>query len=177
MAVLEVKVVAVTGAGRGIGREIAILAAREGASVVVNDVGAAADGSGGDDGPAQEVVDLIKGFGGSAIANGADISDPGAAASIVEDAVRKWGRLDAVVNNAGVLRDRIFHKMSQLDWDQVIRINLNGYFYVSKAAGLQFKEQGRGTFIHFTSTSGLIGNFGQANYSAAKMGVVGLENA
>jgi NAD(P)-dependent dehydrogenase (short-subunit alcohol dehydrogenase family) len=177
VAILDGKVVAVTGAGRGIGREIALLAAREGASVVVNDLGAAADGSGGDVEPAQEVVDLIKGFGGSAIVNGADISDPGAAASIVEDAVRKWGRLDAVVNNAGVLRDRIFHKMSQLDWDQVIRINLNGYFYVSKAAGLQFKEQGSGSFVHFTSTSGLIGNVGQANYSAAKMGVVGLSNS
>lgn len=177
MAILEGKVVAVTGAGRGIGREIALLAAREGATVIVNDLGGAADGSGGDVGPAQEVVDIIKAEGGNALANGADISDPAGAGSIVDDAVRAYGRLDAVVNNAGILRDRIFHKMSQDDWDRSIRINLNGYYYVSKAAGLQFKEQGGGSFVHFTSTSGLIGNYGQANYSAAKMGVVGLSNS
>ena len=177
MAILEGKVVAVTGAGRGIGREIALLAAREGAKVVVNDLGADADGSGGDAGPAQEVVDLIKADGGTAMVNGANIADPAGASSIVEDAVRAYGRLDAVVNNAGILRDRIFHKMSQNDWDESIRVNLNGYYYVSKAAGLQFKEQGGGSMVHFTSTSGLIGNFGQANYSAAKMGVVGLSNS
>src|SRR3546814_784338 len=103
-------------------------------------------------------------------------SDLGAA-SIVEDAVRHFGHLDTVVNNAGILRDRIFHKMSHADWDDVIRVNLNGYYYVSKAAALLFKEQGHGAFVHFTSTSGLIGNFGQANYSAAKMGIVGLSNS
>jgi len=177
MAILEGKVVAVTGAGRGIGREIALLAAREGAAVVVNDLGADADGSGGDAGPAQEVVDLIKADGGSAVVNGANIADPAGAASIVEDAVRNFGRLDSLVNNAGILRDRIFHKMSQQDWDESIRVNLNGYYYTSKAAGLLFKEQGGGSMVHFTSTSGLIGNFGQANYSAAKMGVVGLSNS
>lgn len=174
---LEGKVVAVTGAGRGIGREIALLAAREGAMVVVNDLGGSEGGEGADVGPAQEVVDLIRSEGGAALVNGADISDPAGASSIVEDAVRAYGRLDSVVNNAGVLRDRIFHKMSQPDWDDVIRINLSGYYYVSKAAALQFKEQGSGSFVHFTSTSGLIGNFGQANYSAAKMGVVGLSNS
>jgi NAD(P)-dependent dehydrogenase (short-subunit alcohol dehydrogenase family) len=177
MAMLEGKVVAVTGAGRGIGREIALLAAREGAMVVVNDLGGSEGGEGADVGPAQEVVDLIRSEGGAALVNGADISDPAGASSIVGDAVRAYGRLDSVVNNAGVLRDRIFHKMSQPDWDDVIRINLNGYYYVSKAAALQFKEQGSGSFVHFTSTSGLIGNFGQANYSAAKMGVVGLSNS
>nr|WP_087574861.1 SDR family NAD(P)-dependent oxidoreductase [Sphingomonas sp. CDS-1] len=177
MPMLEGKIVAVTGAGRGIGREIALLAAQEGAAVVVNDLGAAADGSGGDAGPAQEVVDIIKAAGGRAIVNGANIADPAGATSIVEDAVRTYGRLDAVVNNAGILRDRIFHKMSQNDWDESIKVNLNGYYYVSKAAGLQFKEQGGGSLVHFTSTSGLIGNFGQANYSAAKMGVVGLSNS
>ena len=174
---LEGKVVAVTGAGRGIGREIALLAAREGAMVVVNDLGGSEGGEGADVGPAQEVVDLIRSEGGAALVNGADISDPAGASSIVEDAVRAYGRLDSLVNNAGVLRDRIFHKMSRHDWDDVIRINLNGYYYVSKAAALQFKEQGSGSFVHFTSTSGLIGNFGQANYSAAKMGVVGLSNS
>jgi NAD(P)-dependent dehydrogenase (short-subunit alcohol dehydrogenase family) len=177
MSMLEGKVVAVTGAGRGIGREIALLAAREGAKVVVNDLGGSEGGEGADVGPAQEVVDLIRSAGGAALVNGADISDPAGASSIVEDAVRTYGRLDSVVNNAGVLRDRIFHKMSQPDWDDVIRINLNGYFYVSKAAALQFKQQNSGSFVHFTSTSGLIGNFGQANYSAAKMGIVGLSNS
>lgn len=177
MGMLDGKVMAVTGAGRGIGREIALLAARQGARLVVNDLGGTQEGEGADRGPALEVAQEIEANGGRAIANSADISSPQGAASIVEDAVRTYGRLDALVNNAGVLRDRIFHKMSQPDWDDVIRINLNGYFYTSKAAALQFKEQGSGAFVHFTSTSGLIGNFGQANYSAAKMGVVGLSNS
>ncbi len=174
---LEGKVIAVTGAGRGIGREIALLAAREGASVVVNDLGGSQDGDGSDAGPAHEVVEEIRAAGGQAIANTADISDPLGAASITEDAVAHFGRIDGVVNNAGILRDRIFHKMSQIDWDNVIRICLSGYLYVSKAAANHFKEQGSGSFVHFTSTSGLIGNFGQANYAAAKLGVVGLSNS
>ncbi|WP_170001846.1 SDR family NAD(P)-dependent oxidoreductase [Pseudopontixanthobacter vadosimaris] len=177
MAILAGKVIAVTGAGRGIGREIALCAAREGARVVVNDLGGSQEGEGADGGLAHDVVEEIRKLGGEAIANGADISDPQGATSIIEDGVAKFGRIDGVVNNAGILRDRIFHKMSQVDWDDVIRINLNGYYYVSKAAALQFKEQGSGAFVHFTSTSGLIGNFGQANYSAAKMGVVGLSNS
>lgn len=171
---LEGKVVAVTGAGRGIGREIALLAASKGARVLVNDLGVEQDGSGTDVSLAENVVAEIRSAGGEAIASGADISHPGQAASIVEDCVRAWGRLDGVVNNAGILRDRIFYKMSVEDWDQLIRINLNGYFYVSKAAALQFKEQGGGTFVHFSSTSGLVGSLGQTNYAAAKMGVVGL---
>jgi NAD(P)-dependent dehydrogenase (short-subunit alcohol dehydrogenase family) len=177
MGMLEGKVIAVTGAGRGIGREIALLAAREGAAVVVNDFGGGPDGEGRDAGPAQTVVNEIAAAGGQAVANLADIADPKGAASIIEDAVKAFGRIDGVVNNAGILRDRIFHKMSQVDWDDVIRINLNGFFYVSKAAALHFKEQGSGAFVHFTSTSGLIGNLGQANYAAAKMGVVGLSNS
>lgn len=174
---LKGKVVAVTGAGRGIGREIALLAGREGAQVVVNDFGGSADGEGRDASPAAEVVAEITAAGGSAIANYASISDPGGAMSIIEDGVKAFGRIDAVVNNAGFLRDRIFHKLSQVDWDDVIDVHLNGYFYVSKAAASYFKEQGSGSYVHFTSTSGLIGNFGQANYSAAKMGVVGLSNS
>ena len=174
---LEGKVVAVTGAGRGIGREIALLAAAEGASVVVNDLGGASDGAGGDASPAQEVVSEIKAAGGRAVANFGDISDPKGANSIIEDAVNSYDRIDALVNNAGIIRDRIFHKMSHADWEDVIRVNLNGYFYTSKAAALYFREQGRGSFVHFTSTSGLIGNLGQANYSAAKLGVVGLSNS
>lgn len=171
------KVVAVTGAGRGIGREIALLAAREGAQVVVNDYGGSQAGDDSAEDPAAEVVAEILAAGGQAAPNRANIAEPGQAESIITDALERFGRIDAVVNNAGILRDRIFHKMSQVDWDDVIRINLNGYFYVSKAAANHFRDQGSGAFVHFTSTSGLIGNFGQANYSAAKMGVVGLSNS
>lgn len=171
------KVVAVTGAGRGIGREIALLCAREGAAVLVNDLGAAADGAGGDASPARETVTDIEAAGGRARANLASVSDPAGAASIIEDALTAFGRIDAVVNNAGFLRDRIWHKLSAEDWRAVIDVHLHGAFNVSKAATPHFKEQGSGAFIHFTSTSGLIGNFGQANYSAAKMGIVGLSNA
>ena len=174
---LEGKVVAVTGAGRGIGREIALLCAKEGAHVVVNDLGATAEGEGIDAGPAEEVVSIIRNGGGKAIVNGASVADPAGATSIVEDAVKSFGRLDGVVNNAGILRDRIFHRLSEVDWKQVIDVHLNGAFLVSKAAAPYFKDQGSGSFVHFTSTSGLIGNFGQANYSAAKMGIVGLSNS
>ncbi len=169
------KVVAVTGAGRGIGKEIALLCARYGASVVVNDYG----GETSDErksSPAHEVVQEIEKSGGSAIVNVADISDPAEAASIVEEGVQQFGRIDAVVNNAGILRDRIFHKMSYKEWKDVIDVHLNGYFNVSKAAAGYFKEQQAGSYVHFTSTSGLIGNFGQANYAAAKMGIVALSN-
>ena len=174
---LEGKVVAITGAGRGVGREIALLCAREGASVVVNDLGASADGEGADVGPAQETVNDIVNAGGKAIVNGASVADPAGAASIIEDAVRTFGHIDAVVNNAGILRDRIWHKMSHEDWSAVIDVHLNGCFNVSKAATPYFRDQGSGSFIHFTSTSGLIGNFGQANYSAAKLGIVGLSQS
>jgi NAD(P)-dependent dehydrogenase (short-subunit alcohol dehydrogenase family) len=174
---LEGKVVAVTGAGRGIGREIALLCGRKGAAVVVNDLGSSADGEGEDRGPAEEVVSLIKQEGGRAIVNGASVADPAGATSIIEDAVKSFGRIDGVVNNAGILRDRIFHKMSEVDWREVINVHLHGCFLVSKAAANYFKDQESGAFVHFTSTSGLIGNFGQANYSAAKMGIVGLSNS
>lgn len=174
---LEGKTVAITGAGRGIGREIALLCAHEGAAVVVNDFGTAADGEGTAQEPALEVVAEIEAAGGQAHANLASVADPAGAASVIEDAVRRFGRIDAVVNNAGFLRDRIFHKMSELDWKAVVDVHLNGAFLVSKAAAPYFREQGSGSYIHFTSTSGLIGNFGQANYSAAKMGIVGLSNS
>lgn len=174
---LENKVVAVTGAGRGIGREIALLCARKGAAVVVNDLGASPDGEGADAGPAEEVVSEIRKFGGRAIVNGSSIADPRGAESIIADAISAFGRIDGVVNNAGILRDRIFHKMSAIDWKEVIDVHLNGYFLVSKAAANYFKDQRSGAFVHFTSTSGLIGNFGQANYAAAKMGIVGLSNS
>ncbi len=177
MSMLAGKVVAITGAGRGIGREIALLCAAQGASVVVNDYGASADGAVVEATPAEEVVGEIEAAGGTAIANAASVADPAGATSIVEDAVRRFGRIDAVVNNAGILRDRIFHKLSEVDWRAVIDTHLHGAFLVSKAAAPYFKDQGAGAFVHFTSTSGLIGNFGQANYAAAKMGIVGLSQS
>ena len=171
------KVIVVTGAGRGIGREIALLAASEGAKVVVNDLGGSAEGDGQDVSVAQQVVDEIKQAGGAAVANGDSVADPAAAERIVKCAVDTFGRIDCVVNNAGILRDRIFHRMSVVDFDTVIKVHLYGAFYMSKAAAPYFKEQEGGSFVHFTSTSGLIGNFGQANYSAAKMAIVGLSKS
>jgi NAD(P)-dependent dehydrogenase (short-subunit alcohol dehydrogenase family) len=177
MGMLDGKVVAVTGAGRGVGREIALLCAKEGAAVVVNDLGTSGEGEGTDLSPAEETLADIQRAGGKALVNGASVADPKGAASIIEDAVKAFGRIDAVVNNAGILRDRIWHKMSHEDWQAVIDVHLNGCFNVSKAATPYFKDQGSGSFIHFTSTSGLIGNFGQANYSAAKLGIVGLSQS
>lgn len=172
------KVVLVTGAGRGIGREIALLAAAEGAAVVVNDFGGAADGGGSpDQGPAAGVVAEIAASGGQAIADGGSVADPAQAEAMVAAAVARFGRLDGVVNNAGILRDRIFHKMSHADWAAVIQVHLQGSFNVAKAAAGLFREQGSGAFVHMTSTSGLIGNYGQANYAAAKMGLVGLSRS
>jgi NAD(P)-dependent dehydrogenase (short-subunit alcohol dehydrogenase family) len=177
MGMLEGKVVAVTGAGRGVGREIALLCASHGAAVVVNDPGVGEGGEGGDAGPAQETVNDIIAAGGKAHANMASVADPVGATSIIEDAVQRFGRIDAVVNNAGILRDTIWHKMSHEDWRAVIDVHLNGSFNVSKAATPYFREQQSGSFIHFTSTSGLVGNIGQANYSAAKLGIVGLSQS
>ena len=172
---MDGKVLIVTGAGRGIGREMALLGAKEGAKVVVNDLGGSVDGEGGaSQAPAEEVVSLIKKNGGQAVANFNSVADPASAQAIVKAAVDNFGRVDAVINNAGILRDRIFHRMSIEDWKQVIDVHLNGAFYVSRAAANYFKEQESGAFVHFTSTSGLIGNFGQANYAAAKLGIVGL---
>jgi NAD(P)-dependent dehydrogenase (short-subunit alcohol dehydrogenase family) len=177
MGMLEGKVIAITGSGRGVGREIALLAARHGAAVVVNDPGVGGGGEGGDAGPAQQTADDIIAAGGTAHANFASVADPAGAASIIEDAVQRFGRIDAVVNNAGILRDAIWHKMSYEDWRAVIDVNLTGAFNVSKAATPYFREQQSGSFVHFTSTSGLIGNVGQANYSAAKLGLVALSHS
>jgi len=171
------KVAIVTGAGRGIGRGIALLLAQEGARVVVCDIGASLDGAGTDSGPAQTVVNEIKKAGGEAIASTLSISEPANAEKIVAAALDAFGRVDILVNNAGILRDRIFHRMSHMDWKMVIDVHLNGSFNVSRAAANYFKEQKSGAFVHFTSTSGLVGNFGQANYSAAKMGIVGLSRS
>ena len=175
---LQGKAVVVTGAGRGIGREIALLAAREGAKVVVNDLGGAADGEGGASAtPAEQVAEEIRAAGGQAVASADSVAEPGSAKRIVETAVTAFGRIDGIVNNAGILRDRIFHRMSVVDFELVIQVHLMGSFYMSHAAAPYFKEQGSGSFVHFTSTSGLVGNFGQANYAAAKMGIVGLSKS
>jgi NAD(P)-dependent dehydrogenase (short-subunit alcohol dehydrogenase family) len=174
---LDGQVVIVTGAGRGIGREIALLAAHEGAKVVVNDPGVAADGSGTNATPAEEVVAEIEKRGGTAVANFETVAEAVPASKIVKMAIDKYGRLDGVVNNAGILRDAIFHKMSIEAFESVIKVHLLGSFYVSHAAARIFREQNSGAFVHFTSTSGLIGNYGQANYSAAKLGIVGLSKS
>lgn len=174
---LEGKVIVVTGAGRGIGREIALLCAAEGAKVVVNDPGVAADGSGSNAAPAEEVVQEIAKRGGTAVANFESVAEAVPASKIVQMAVDKFGRLDGVVNNAGILRDAIFHRMSVDAFEQVIKVHLMGSFYVAHAAARLFREQQSGSFVHFTSTSGLVGNFGQANYAAAKLGIVGLSKS
>ena len=174
---VEDKVVVITGAGGGIGRDIALAMAKEGAKVVVNDIGASVSGEGNDAGPAQTVVNEIKASGGLAVANTDSVSDPQAAQKIIETALDTFGRVDCVINNAGILRDRFFHNMSVDEWDAVIKVHLYGAYYVSKAAALHFKEQESGNFIHMTSTSGLIGNYGQANYSAAKLGIAALSKS
>ncbi|WP_458218803.1 SDR family NAD(P)-dependent oxidoreductase [Paracidovorax citrulli] len=171
------KVVVVTGAGGGIGREIALAMAAEGAAVVVNDIGTSTSGEGQDAGPAENVARQIRDAGGQAVANTDSVADAAGAAQIVACAVDSFGRIDGVVNNAGILRDRFFHKMSQDEWDAVIRVHLYGSYYVSRAAAMHFKEQESGAFVHMTSTSGLIGNFGQANYSAAKLALVALSKS
>ncbi len=171
------KVVLVTGAGGGIGREFALALGREGAKVVVNDLGASLDGVGTDNKRAQSVVDEIKAAGGEAIANGESVADWDAAARMVQLAVDTYGRIDCVINNAGILRDRFFFNMSKEDWHQVIDVHLHGAFYVSRAAATHFKAQQSGSYVHMVSTSGLIGNLAQANYSAAKLGIAALSKS
>ena len=175
------KVIVVTGAGGGIGRDIALALAAEGAKVVVNDIGASLSGDvdkgSGKAGPAQAVVDEISRAGGQAVASTDSVAEAASANQIVQAALDAFGRIDGVVNNAGILRDRFFHKMSVDEWDAVLKVHLYGAFYVSRAAATHFKEQGSGSYLHMTSTSGLIGNFGQANYSAAKLGIVALSKS
>jgi NAD(P)-dependent dehydrogenase (short-subunit alcohol dehydrogenase family) len=174
---LEGKVVVVTGAGRGIGRDFALAMAANGAQVLVNDVGASVGGEGKDAGPAQQVVEEIASAGGSAIANTDSVADWDAANRIIQTALDTFGRLDCVVNNAGILRDRFFFNMSLEEWKAVIDVHLNGSFYVARAAAPYFRSENRGCYINMTSTSGLVGNLGQANYAAAKLGIAGLSKS
>ena len=171
------KVVIVTGAGGGIGRAIALAMAKECAKVVVNDIGASVSGEGQSHGPAAAVVEEIRALGGEAVVNADSVADPAGAQGMVDAAVARFGRLDAVVNNAGILRDRFFFKMSHDDFDAVIKVHLYGSYYLSRAAANVFKEQQSGAFVHMTSTSGLIGNLGQANYAAAKLALVALSKS
>ena len=175
--IVEGQVVVVTGAGGGIGRDMALAFAQAGAKVVVNDIGASVSGEGGDAGPAQQVVQEIQALGGEAVANTDSVADAVSAARIVSAALDSFGRIDTVINNAGILRDRFFHKMSVDEFDSVLKVHLYGSYFVSRAAANHFKEQNSGCFVHMTSTSGLIGNFGQANYSAAKLGIMALSKS
>ncbi len=174
---LEGKVVVVTGAGGGIGRDMALAMAAAGARLVVNDIGASVAGEGSDSAPAQKVVAEIRAAGGEAVASTDSVAEAASAQRIVDAALDQFGRIDGVVNNAGILRDRFFHKMGLDEWDAVIKVHLYGAYHVSRAAAPHFKQQGSGNYIHMTSTSGLIGNFGQANYSAAKLGIVALSKS
>jgi len=174
---LKNKVAIVTGAGGGIGRAIAIALGAAGAAVVVNDVGVSLSGEGGSASPAEETQALIQAAGGRALVNTDSVSEWQTAQRIVATAIEAFGRLDIVVNNAGILRDAFFHKMTPEQWASVVNVHLNGTFFVSRAAADAFRSQQSGAFVHMTSTSGLIGNAGQANYSAAKMGIVGLSKS
>lgn len=175
MGVLDNKVILITGGGRGIGRECALLAASEGAKVLVNDLGGVV--SGGDEGdasPAKEVVNEICKNGGAAISNSDSIAEMSGAKNMFTQAMDEFGELHAVISPAGILRDKMFHKMTEEDWDIVINVHLKGAFNICRATIEHFRNQEEGSYVLFTSTSGIIGNIGQANYAAAKMGVAGL---
>ena len=177
MKPLEGRSVIVTGAGGGIGRDFALAMAAAGAKVLVNDIGTSVKGEGRDAGPAQKVANEIKEKGGIAVASTDSVAEWESANRIVASAVDSFGKIDVVVNNAGILRDRFFFNMSVEEWRAVIDVHLNGSFYVSRAAAPHFKSQNSGCYVHMTSTSGLVGNLGQANYAAAKLGIAGLSKS
>ncbi|AMK25615.1 SDR family NAD(P)-dependent oxidoreductase [Sphingobium sp. TKS] len=173
--ILDGKVVLVTGGAGGIGRECALLAAREGARVVVNDIGQGVLPDQPDKvSTAETTAAEIRASGGDAVSNSDSVTEFAAVMGMVEQAITLFGGLDAVINPAGILRDNMLHKMTEADWDSVIAVHLRGAFNISRAAVGHFRDQGQGAFVHFGSTSGLIGNLGQSNYGAAKMGVAGL---
>ena len=175
MGVLDGKVVLVTGGGNGIGKECALLAAKAGAKVLVNDLGGSvAGGDEGSAGPAEAVANEIRAMGGEAAHNSESVTSMAAVKAMVEQAKDTFGGLNAIINPAGILRDGMFHKMSDADWDAVIEVHLRGAYNVTRASIELFREQQDGAYVLFTSTSGLIGNIGQANYAAAKLGVMGL---
>src|SRR5215469_3516281 len=176
MGLLDGKVALITGAGGGLGEAYAKLFAREGAAVVVNDLGGPRDGSGSDQSMADQVVAAIKAEGGRAVANGADISTIAGGQSVFDDAIRHFGRADILVNNAGILRDQTFAKADEADWDRVIKVHLKGTFCCTLPVFRWMRENGGGVIVNTSSTSGLIGNFGQSNYGAAKGGIWGLSN-
>jgi NAD(P)-dependent dehydrogenase (short-subunit alcohol dehydrogenase family) len=170
------RVIVVTGAGGGLGRDYALTLAREGASVIVNDLGGARDGTGAGHNMADEVVKEIKDAGGRAAANYDSVATEDGAANIVKTALDEFGAVHGVVSNAGILRDGTFHKMTSENWDAVLKVHLYGGYNIIRAAWPHFREQSYGRIVVATSTSGLFGNFGQSNYSAAKLGLVGLIN-
>jgi NAD(P)-dependent dehydrogenase (short-subunit alcohol dehydrogenase family) len=180
MRSLDGAVVVVTGAGRGIGREHALLLAAEGAKVVVNDLGGAQDGTGAETGPAQQVVEEIHAAGGTAVASGDDVAEPDGAHRVIQTAIDAFSRLDAIVNNAGVLRDRVLVNLTEDDWDVVARVNLRGTFLVTRAAARYWRDQHKAggqvgaAVVNTSSESGVFGNPGQANYAAAKAGIASL---
>jgi NAD(P)-dependent dehydrogenase (short-subunit alcohol dehydrogenase family) len=174
MGLLDGKVILVTGGGRGIGRETALIAARHGAKVVVNDLGGDVHGQGADKAPAQEVVDLIKVAGGQAVANTESVTDLAAVNRMMQLAMETFGGLHAIANPAGILRDRMAHNMTEDEWDMIMTVHLRGHFNVVRASINHFRSQQDGCYVMFSSTSGLIGNVGQTNYGAAKMGIAGL---